>query len=119
AGPRHARSWVEGGSAAEAQVPREIRSPIDRSLEIAYSADAGEICVRGAVRFARAHWREWARRPVQERFKLLERWVEQVSERKYEIAAALVLEVGKSHLEAIGEVEEALDILPFYYAEYC
>ena len=40
-----------------------------------------------------------------------------LAERKYDLGIAALLEVGKSRFEAIGEAEEALDIIPFYAEE--
>ena len=58
--------------------------------------------------------RDWARRPWRERTGILRRAAACIRERKYELAALMSLEVGKSRLEAMGDAEESADLIDYY-----
>ena len=67
-----------------------------------------------AVRAARAAQKGWERRGWKERVAVLRRAAQLVRERKYELAALMSLEVGKSRLEAMGDAEESADLIDYY-----
>ncbi|MBA3346239.1 MAG: aldehyde dehydrogenase family protein [Gemmatimonadales bacterium] len=107
-----------GGEAVEtAAEPVESRSPIDTSLVLGRFAAAGAAEVDRAVAAARGARQDWARLPWRERLALLRRAAELVRERKYELAALMSLEVGKSRLEAMGDAEESADLIDYYCAQ--
>ncbi len=106
-----------GGERVEGATVRTIASPIDERVPIARSHDADEATVGRAIALAREAQPAWRRLSYEARIAVLRRVIDAVSARKFEIAAASVLEVGKSQLEAIGEVEEAIDVLPYYEGE--
>jgi 1-pyrroline-5-carboxylate dehydrogenase len=113
AGRRHL-NWI-GGEAVETRGEAlEDRSPIDTSVLLGSFAAAGPAEVDRAVRAARAAQPGWARRPWQERVALLKRAAALIRERKYELAALMSLEVGKSRLEAMGDAEESADLIEYY-----
>jgi 1-pyrroline-5-carboxylate dehydrogenase len=66
------------------------------------------------VEAARAAQRDWGGRPWQERLAVLRRAAEIIRERKYDLAALMSLEVGKSRLEAMGDAEESADLIDYY-----
>jgi 1-pyrroline-5-carboxylate dehydrogenase len=94
-----------------------VTSPIDRSLEIGRFVDASEATVARAVAAAHAALPGWSARPWPERVALLRRFASEVAARKYELAMAALYEVGKSRLEAVGEAEEAVDLVNYYCDE--
>jgi 1-pyrroline-5-carboxylate dehydrogenase len=94
--------------------PLMDRSPIDTSLVLARFAAAGPADVDRAVAAARQAQRDWGRRPWGERLAILRRAATLIRERKYELAALMSLEVGKSRLESMGDAEEAADLLDYY-----
>jgi 1-pyrroline-5-carboxylate dehydrogenase len=67
-----------------------------------------------AVRAARGAQKGWERRGWKERVAVLRRAAQLVRERKYELAALMSLEVGKSRLEAMGDAEESADLIDYY-----
>jgi len=67
-----------------------------------------------AVRRAKTAQRDWARQPWQERVGTLRRAAELIRQRKYDLAALMSLEVGKSRLEAMGDAEESADLIDYY-----
>jgi 1-pyrroline-5-carboxylate dehydrogenase len=104
-----------GGQPIETdEEPLVDRSPIDTSLILARFAAATPAHVDAAVRSARMAQPEWARRPWTERVSVLRRAANIVRERKYELAALMGLEVGKSRLESMGDAEESADLIDYY-----
>ena len=75
----------------------------------ASAADVGE-----AVRAAREAAPAWASTPWQERAAILDRAADLISERRSELAALMAIEVGKTRLEALGDVEESADLIRYY-----
>jgi 1-pyrroline-5-carboxylate dehydrogenase len=94
--------------------PYEAASPIDRDWSLGRFVAASADAVDRAVAAAQAAYPDWSRRPWAERVALLRRAADLVEERKYEISAACLLEVGKSRMEAVGEVEETIDLIRYY-----
>lgn len=78
---------------------------------------ATEANVEPAMQAALAAFREWSRRPMQERADLLFRTASLIRERKFEFCAWLTFEVGKNWAEADADVGETIDFLEFYGRE--
>ncbi len=89
-------------------------SPIDTSVVIGTFAAAGPQQVDLAVQAARRAQKGWGRRPWQERLAIIRRAAEIIRDRKYDLAATMSLEVGKSRLESMGDAEEAADLIDYY-----
>lgn len=89
-------------------------SPIDPSILIGNFASGGEDVVVKAFDAARQAWPGWRDTPWVERVKILRGAAELISRDKYDLAAAMALEVGKNRLEAMGDVEEAADLIRYY-----
>ena len=120
-GMRTARSWL--GQTVPAMVDGqerrdgpafELTSPGDADLRLATVRAATEQDVDNAVAAAKAAFPAWSGRPWQERVALLRRAADVISERSNELAALMTLEVGKNRLEALGDVEEAADLIRYY-----
>jgi len=95
----------------------DIKSPIDSSLLVATSVEASAGAVSRAIAAAKKASPAWRALPWEERVAILERVPACIAARKYELGIACLFEVGKSRFEAVGEVEESMDIIPFYAAE--
>lgn len=89
-------------------------SPVDTSIVLGKFSVTSPEQVDEAVRVARAAQKEWARMPWAQRLVILRRAANEVRRRKYELAAIMGWEVGKSRLEAMGEVEETADLIDYY-----
>jgi 1-pyrroline-5-carboxylate dehydrogenase len=98
-------------------VPYAALSPIDRDWPLGQFIATSSAAVDRAVAAAGAAYPDWRRRPWVERVALLHRAADLFQARKYELAAACLFEVGKSRLEAVGEVEETIDLIRYYCAE--
>jgi 1-pyrroline-5-carboxylate dehydrogenase len=96
---------------------RAIASPIDDRIVLARFHPASDDAVDAAVAAAHAAYPAWSARSWEARIELVERVAQGIEARKWDLAVAALLEVGKSRMEAIGEVEEAIDLVRYYCAE--
>jgi 1-pyrroline-5-carboxylate dehydrogenase len=92
----------------------EVRAPANRELVLGRFQQGTRRDVDDAVSAAKAAFPAWAGLPYQERVRILRRAAALVRERKFRLAALLILEAGKNRLEAIGEVEEGADLIDEY-----
>ncbi len=90
------------------------RSPIDTRVVLGRFAVATVEHVDRAVAAAHAAQLAWARRDWRERVTTLRRAAALIRERKFELAAIMSLEVGKSRLESMGDAEESADLIDYY-----
>jgi 1-pyrroline-5-carboxylate dehydrogenase len=116
-----AKTWFEkdypfyvDGEARTSDRIEEERSPIDNDILIGRFSTATESDVDDAVESARAAFGDWSARPWEERVDIMSRAAELISDRIYELSALVAIEVGKNRLEALGEVEEAADLIRYY-----
>jgi 1-pyrroline-5-carboxylate dehydrogenase len=92
----------------------EATSPIDSSLLLGRYVEASPSAVSKAVAAARRAFLDWGRRSWVERVEVLRRVGRRLDEAKYELAMAVLYEVGKTRIEAIGEAEEAVALVEYY-----
>ncbi len=95
----------------------EDRSPIDASLVVARFPLGSRQDARDAISAARAAFPAWRDLGWQRRVELMRRAGDLISERQFEYAALMSFEVGKTQLEALGDVEETADLLRYYSDE--
>ncbi len=100
-----------GGEKRTGRPTFESRSPIDTSIVIGHFQRGTRQDAQDAIAAARACFPEWSSTPWQERCAILERVANLISERIYDLAAAMVMEMGKNRIEALGEVEESADLI--------
>jgi 1-pyrroline-5-carboxylate dehydrogenase len=89
-------------------------SPADTRVVVANVAAGTIIDVNDAVAAAKAAFEPWRRTPYKERVAILARAAALVRQRRFELSAWLILEMGKNRLEALGEVEELADLIEYY-----
>jgi 1-pyrroline-5-carboxylate dehydrogenase len=106
--------YIDGQEVETREEPLVDVSPIDTSFVLARFAAATPQHVDQAVTGAATAQREWGRRPWQDRVKLLRDAAGLIRKRKYDLAALMSLEVGKSRLEAMGDAEESADLIDYY-----
>jgi 1-pyrroline-5-carboxylate dehydrogenase len=95
----------------------QARSPIDRDILLGEFPQADAALVDQAVAAAQAAYPAWRDIGWQRRVAVLRAGADVLEERKWDVAIACLVEVGKSRLEAVGEVEEAIDLIRHYCAE--
>jgi len=107
-------NWIDGCEAGSGRPKDDDLSPIDTSLVVARFPRGTAEDVAAALDGARRAFPAWSGRPWQERVAILRRAAETISSRMTELAALMSLEVGKNRLEAMGDAEEAADLLRYY-----
>jgi len=106
--------YIDGQPIKTDEEPVVDRSPIDTSHILGRFAAATPSHVDAAVQAARRGRAGWAGQSWQDRVGILRRAATIIRERKYELAALMSLEVGKSRLEAMGDAEESADLIDYY-----
>lgn len=94
-----------------------VNSPIDPSISLGTFSVSTPADVDAAVAAAKQATVSWSVSSVEERLAFAARWKDVLAEEKYRLGLAALYEVGKSRLEAIGEAEEAVDMLDYYPSE--
>jgi 1-pyrroline-5-carboxylate dehydrogenase len=111
------QNWV-AGRGRDGEGSFELRSPIDRDILVGTFARGTRQDVKDAVAAARGAQKAWRAVPWRDRLALLRQAAELISERQMEYGALMAYEVGKSRLEALGEVEESADLIRYYCDVY-
>jgi 1-pyrroline-5-carboxylate dehydrogenase len=90
------------------------RSPIDAEVVVSRFPVGTRQDVQDAIAAARAAFPTWRDLGWRRRVELMRRAADLISERQFEYAALMAIEVGKNRLEALGDVEETADLLRYY-----
>jgi 1-pyrroline-5-carboxylate dehydrogenase len=115
-GARH-DLFIDGEDVAGATSVERV-SPIDRELSLGEFAVADRTQAEAAMHAAQQAFAGWRATSVRERAEALRRVADVMEERVYDIAAALVLEVGKNRMEALGEAQESVDFFRHYADDF-
>src|SRR5690348_16841632 len=105
--------------------PRRLRTaekqrsvnPARHSELVGVHQHAGPEHVEPALQAAWDAYSSWSRTSVEERAALLQRAAEILRERKFEMCAWMIFEVGKNWAEADADIAETIDFLEFYSRE--
>src|SRR6266571_7971243 len=89
-------------------------APADTRLMLGKFQLGGREETRKAVASAKAIFPAWRDLGWRQRATLLRKAAELMTQRQFEFAALLSLEVGKNRFEAIAEVSEAIDLILYY-----
>ncbi|WP_281685817.1 bifunctional proline dehydrogenase/L-glutamate gamma-semialdehyde dehydrogenase PutA [Thalassobaculum salexigens] len=95
----------------------EVINPADPDDLVGRVVDANEQEVEDAILRARAAQETWRNRPAAERASLIEAVADLYEANAPELFVILAREAGKTLLDAIGEVREAVDFCRYYAAE--
>ena len=88
-------------------------SPVNTDWTLAVMQKGDEKHAQQALEAARTAFPGWSHTPWQERVRLLRKAAAMIEERLFELSAALVLEVGKNRMEALGDVQETADLIKY------
>lgn len=88
-------------------------SPVDTSVVMGHFQEGTAEHVDDAVKAACRAFPGWRDTPWQDRVALMRDAADLISDRLFDIAAVLSLEVGKNRLEALGDVEETADLIRY------
>jgi 1-pyrroline-5-carboxylate dehydrogenase len=108
---------IIGGKHVQSPTKSASRNPAKPSEVIGTVQSATVDQAKAAVDAAEAAFKTWSRTPAPRRADLLFKAAEAVRRRRFEFDALLVLEVGKSWIEADGDVAEGIDFLEYYGRE--
>ena len=93
------------------------RNPADPSQVLAIFQKATKEQAEAAIQLARKAFQSWRSVPAQERADTLLRAAEVLRRRRDEAVATMVLEAGKSWIEADADLAETVDFLEYYARE--
>ena len=96
---------------------RTAFSPARPDEAIGEVIDATPEQVRAAMEHAHAARERWARTPAAQRAVLLERLADRLQANVHELMALCVWEAGKTLVDALADVREAVDFCRYYAAE--
>ena len=108
---------VIGGARVPGETAFESRNPARPGEVIGRFAAATRAQAGQAVEAALAAFPAWAHTPARERAALLLEAARRMHERRHLFSAWMVLEVGKSWVEADADTAEAIDFMEFYARE--
>jgi 1-pyrroline-5-carboxylate dehydrogenase len=91
-----------------------VRSPIDRDIILGHFATGTRQDVKDAIVAARNAQPAWFALGWEKRIEILKKAAELISQRQMVYGGLMAIEVGKTRLEALGEVEEAADLIRYY-----
>jgi 1-pyrroline-5-carboxylate dehydrogenase len=90
------------------------RSPIDRDIVVGEFSTATLGQIEAAVQAAKKGFAAWAALSWRSHVDTMRRAAEAIRRRRYELAAVMSLEVGKSRMESLGDAEESADLIDYY-----
>ncbi|HFA60120.1 MAG TPA: bifunctional proline dehydrogenase/L-glutamate gamma-semialdehyde dehydrogenase PutA, partial [Rhodospirillales bacterium] len=95
---------------------REVRSPADRGLVVGVVEEASENAVDAAMCAADAGFVHWSRTAADARAAALERAADLLEERRARFVGLIAVEAGRTLVDGVAEVREAVDFLRYYAA---
>jgi 1-pyrroline-5-carboxylate dehydrogenase len=105
--------WIDG-ERVYTDVKLASHSPINTEMLLCTGQQGDARHTDRAVAAAKRAFPAWSATPWSERVAIIRRIADQISDDIYELSALMSLEVGKSRLESLGEVEETADLLRYY-----
>ncbi|MFO0975657.1 MAG: L-glutamate gamma-semialdehyde dehydrogenase [Planctomycetaceae bacterium] len=108
---------VIDGKSCDSRTTLISRNPSKTSEIIGRVASANVDQATDAVEAARRAFETWGRTPAETRIEYVELMAAEMRERRFELAAWIILETGKTWLEADSDVAEAIDFCMYYANE--
>ncbi|GAA2591558.1 aldehyde dehydrogenase family protein [Dactylosporangium fulvum] len=105
---------IIGGARRSDGIVFERFDPCHPGVRVSAAHAAPVALVTTAIEQARIAYRAWRRATVEERCNSLLKAADRINSDVAELSAILSAETGKTRLEAIGEVQEAADIIKHY-----
>ena len=102
---------------ASAQPPRPVLDPADRRREVGRVVFADADAAERAIKLAYQGQPGWERCSVENRAQLLSRGADLFEQHMPVLVAACVREAGKTVMDAVADVREAVDFLRYYASE--
>jgi 1-pyrroline-5-carboxylate dehydrogenase len=109
----HHRNVIDGKE-RDGQGEFTVHSPIDRDIVLGHFATGTRQDVQDAIAAARKAQPAWFALGWEKRIAIMNRAADLISERQMVDGGLMAIEVGKTRIEALGEVEEAADLIRYY-----
>ncbi len=93
------------------------KTPIDNTTIIGYFQKGTKESAKAAIEAAYNAFQTWSKVSYIEKVAIFRKVAQIFSKNKFELAAVLSYENGKSRYESIGEVDEAIDFMNYYSNE--
>ena len=92
----------------------DVKSPSDTRIVLGIFPKLTESQTNEAISFAKNAFSQWSTTPYQDRAKIFRDTANEFSLKKFELAAWMSFENGKNRIEAINDIDEAIDFMRFY-----
>jgi len=92
----------------------QVRSPADNNLILGVFPLASRDDTLYAIETAKEAFYKWSLTPFQKRVQVFREVADIFSANKFNLAALMSFENGKNRLEAMGDLDEAIDFMRFY-----
>lgn len=92
----------------------QVRSPANREIIVAEFPQCTTKDVLDAIASAKNSFEEWSNTSYQERVRVFRECADDFSKDKFHLAAIMTFENGKNRIEAMNDVDEAIDFMRFY-----
>lgn len=105
---------IIGGKEIHSENQFHVRSPADRNIILANFPMATKEDTIHAIESAKDAFYRWRDTSYQKRVQIFREVADDFSSQKFTLAAIMTFENGKTRLEAMGDVDEAIDFMRFY-----
>jgi aldehyde dehydrogenase (NAD+) len=110
-------NWI-GGKELEGDLPSfDAKSPVDSRDTVGIFPECGERDLEKAAKAAAEAFKTWKELPAPVRGAHLGRICDTLDKNRERFAKIITRETGKPPREALGEVQEAIDLCEFYHSE--
>jgi len=92
----------------------DVRSPSDTRLVLGSFPKLDELQTKEAILSAKNAFAKWSSMSYQTRSEIFKQTADEFSKIKFELAAWMSFENGKTRIEAMNDVDEAIDFMRFY-----
>ena len=105
---------IVGGKEIYSENQFQVKSPADRNIILANFPMATKEETIRAIESSKEAFYKWKDTPYQKRVQIFRDVADEFSSHKFTLAAIMSFENGKNRLEAMGDIDEAIDFLRFY-----
>ena len=92
----------------------EVKSPSDTTIIVAKFPQGTINDTNHAIKSAKEAFYEWSTSTYQKRANIFKECADLFSKQKFRLAAIMSYENGKTRIEAMGDIDEAIDFMRFY-----
>lgn len=94
-----------------------VNSPSDKRIVIGHFQKSSREEAKDAIYAAKNSFARWSSTSWQDRVRIFYAVADKIAKRKFLFAATISIENGKNRYEAMGDVDEAIDVIGFYCEE--